>query len=120
MDTLNRKYKLDREPYRPLGTRFVSRRCKSCRKVRNIPEFEAMCGLCSAPRVDPDALRRARVKCGFTQRNLGAEIGVRNTEVWEWENGRARVPAHRIRALHVALEVDDLTEGFAGRGHQAC
>lgn len=62
----------------------------------------------------PAIIKAARIKCGYTQKELGEKTGYegRSAEVavQRWENGRRPVPLEKIRALAAALNltVDDL------------
>lgn len=62
----------------------------------------------------PAIIKAARIKCGYTQQELGEKMGYegRSAEVsvQRWENNRAPVPLVKIRALAAALNltVDDL------------
>lgn len=62
----------------------------------------------------PTIIKAARIKCGYTQQELGEKLGYEggtaNSAVRRWESGLRPVPLEKIRALAAALNltVDDL------------
>jgi transcriptional regulator with XRE-family HTH domain len=62
----------------------------------------------------PAIIKAARLKCGYTQKELGEKMGYegRSAEVsvQRWENNRAPIPLEKIRPLAAALNLtlDDL------------
>ena len=62
----------------------------------------------------PAIIKAARIKCGYTQKELGEKMGYegRSAEnmTQQWEHGKRPVPLEKIRALAAALNltVDDL------------
>lgn len=53
-----------------------------------------------------EGLRKARLKKGFTQAQLGEMIGVANTTISGYEKGTSEASEDKIRALMVVLDVD--------------
>lgn len=68
----------------------------------------------NAMRNIPDTIKAARIRCGFTQQELGEKMGYEGTSaqvsVRRWESGARPVPLEKIRALAAALNLtlDDL------------
>ena len=62
----------------------------------------------------PDTIKAARLRCGFTQQELGEKLGYEGltaqVSVRRWESGSRPVPLEKIRALAAALSLtlDDL------------
>lgn len=47
----------------------------------------------------PDDFRDARLRLGFTQRNMAERLGVHELTVRAWESGRQRIPPMAALAL---------------------
>lgn len=62
----------------------------------------------------PDTIKAARIRCGFTQQELGEKLGYSESSagpmIRQFESGKTPVPLVKIRALAAALNltVDDL------------
>lgn len=62
----------------------------------------------------PATIKAARIRCGYTQKELGAKIGYKGESqervIRYIESGRRPVPLEKIRALAAALNLtlDDL------------
>ena len=62
----------------------------------------------------PATIKAARIRCGFTQKELGLKMGHPESSadniVRQWESGRRPVPIDKIRPLAAALNLtlDDL------------
>ena len=62
----------------------------------------------------PAIIKAARIKCGYTQQELGEKLGYEgntaNSAVRRWESGLRPVPVDKIRPLGAALNLtlDDL------------
>lgn len=61
----------------------------------------------------PAIIKAARIKCGYTQKELAEKLGydtAGDATVRTWESGKRPVPLVKIRALAAALNltVDDL------------
>ena len=62
----------------------------------------------------PAIIKAARLRCGYTQQELGEKMGYEGQSapvaVRQWESGRRPVPIDKIRPLAAAmnLTVDDL------------
>lgn len=62
----------------------------------------------------PATIKAARIRCGYTQQELGEKMGYANDSgvvtVRRWENGTRPVPIDKIRPLAAALNLtlDDL------------
>ncbi len=57
-------------------------------------------------KIDPDKLRRARHKLGYSLREFGRVSNTDHNQLWMYENGRRNPQPRVIRRLAEALEVE--------------
>lgn len=64
--------------------------------------------------VNVNELRAARVRCGFTQKNLAQEIGISPSKLSMKENGRAKFTVNDIGNIAKVLKLtsDDIARIF--------
>ena len=76
--------------------------------------YNILIGSVNAMKDIPAIIKAARVRCGFTQQELGEKLGYEGDSaqvaVRQWESGRRPIPIIKIRALAAALNLtlDDL------------
>jgi transcriptional regulator with XRE-family HTH domain len=58
--------------------------------------------------IDPQRLTESRRRCGLTQRQLAAAIGVTLTSIQNYERGRNVIPVKRFDALACALHCEPI------------
>jgi transcriptional regulator with XRE-family HTH domain len=56
--------------------------------------------------LDPDKLRRARHRKGYSLREMARLVGVDHNVLWEYERGRRSPQPRSIRKLAETLEVE--------------
>ena len=61
-------------------------------------------------KLDPEKLRSARHRAGYSLRELGQKMGVDHNQLWLYEHGRRNPHPRTLRRLaeHLGVEVADL------------
>lgn len=51
-------------------------------------------------------LKEARIKCGYSKSELAQSLNIKESDINNWENGKAKLNAIQVYALAYVLNID--------------